>query len=329
MSTQQFIRKASLLVLKPDTTTGENFDSRLTRVLPSALDLSQMQFQFSTKNADEEGPTNCHVRVFNLSQTTVDALIKYNYSKLVLQAGYEGSYGVIFQGDIKQFRVGRLNSKDSFLDILAADGDLGYNYAVINTTLSAGQNSLAGKLKAIDESFKSYGITIGDNLAETGGVLPRGKVMFGMARTMMREAAETAGCTWSIQDGKIQIIPLDGYLPGEAVKLTSATGLIGVPEQTQLGIQCQCLLNPKIKIGGRIQIDNASIKQTLSQTPTPGFQLAYNQWSSVQNFANVSRDGFYRVYVAEHEGDTRGQEWYTNIIALAVDDSSKKVKPYG
>lgn len=326
---QQYIRKASLLVLKPDSTKGENFDNKTQQVLPAGLDLSEMHFQFKTSNADEEGPSNCFVRIFNLSETTVETLIKYNYSRLVLQAGYESSFGVIFDGDIKQFRVGRLNAKDTYLEILAADGDLGYSYAVVNTSLSAAQNTRANVIKATVNEFEKYGITLGDNLAETGGTLPRGKVLFGMARTFMRNAVETAGATWSIQNGRIQIIPLDSYLPGEAVKLTSATGMIDVPEATQLGVQVKCLLNPKIVIGGRVQIDNASIKQTIQQSAQPGFQLAFNQWASVQNFANVANDGFYRVYVAEHEGDTRGQPWWTNLTCLAIDNTSKNVKPYG
>jgi hypothetical protein len=32
--------------------------------------------------------------------------------------------------------------------------------------------------------------------------------------------------------------------------------------------------------------------------------------------------GLYRVLVAEHEGDSRGQPWYTDITALAVDPTA-------
>ena len=39
----------------------------------------------------------------------------------------------------------------------------------------------------------------------------------------------------------------------------------------------------------------------------------------------MSADGFYRVFVAEHEGDTRGQAWYTNLILLAVNPTTRKV----
>jgi hypothetical protein len=50
-------------------------------------------------------------------------------------------------------------------------------------------------------------------------------------------------------------------MPGEAVVLTSGTGLLGRPEQTEDSIEIVSLLNPLLKIGSRVQIDNASINQ--------------------------------------------------------------------
>jgi len=32
-----------------------------------------------------------------------------------------------------------------------------------------------------------------------------------------------------------------------------------------------------------------------------------------------TRDGFYRVYVVEYEGDIRGQPWYMTLTCLSVD----------
>lgn len=330
---RQFIRKASLVVLKQATSGGDNYDSRTTAVLPKALDLSEMHFQFRTNNWDEQGPDNCTIRVWNLSRETVQEIVRFNYSQVVLQAGYGAAFGIIFKGDIKQFRVGAVDAKDSYLDILAADGDLAYNFAVSNTTLSAEQNNTAGVRKAINEAVGQYGVSLAESTDpnDTGGIVEglRGKVLFGMTRAYLEDLASTQGATWSIQDGKIQMIPLDGYLPGEAVVLTSATGLIGIPEQTQSGIIARCLINPKIKIGGRVQIDNKSINQNLSQENVPGFQVPFNQWAGVQNFASVAADGMYRVYGCEAEGDTRGPAWYQELTMLAIDSSSKNVKPYG
>jgi hypothetical protein len=36
----------------------------------------------------------------------------------------------------------------------------------------------------------------------------------------------------------------------------------------------------------------------------------------------VADDGYYKIIVLEHEGDTRGNPWYSNIVCLAVDMSA-------
>lgn len=43
----------------------------------------------------------------------------------------------------------------------------------------------------------------------------------------------------------ITFIPLTGYLPGEVPVISPSTGLLGVPEETQNGIEFQTLLNQK------------------------------------------------------------------------------------
>ena len=319
MSDQQFGRKATLVVA--GGTAG--------------LDLSDMHFTFEVKNSDSEGPNTCAIRLFNLSADTVREITgrtPVEYTKLVLQAGYESSFGVIFDGTIKQFRRGRVNATDTYLDILAAASDLEYNFGVCNTTLAAGatQQQIA---EAITKEMKLLPGTIqpDSGLRVTGGALPRGKVLWGLGRAQLRNLAASMGSTWNIDNGKVNVTPLTGYLPGEAVVLSSTTGMVGIPEQTDQGIKVRCLLNPRIRIGGLVQIDQASVNKTFAQASAalPVGQLSYDKYAGLVNLADVTADGFYRCYVAEFTGDTRGQEWYTDIIGLAVDISSKTVQAYG
>jgi hypothetical protein len=312
---EQYLRKCSLLLV-----AGEK-----------ALDLSEMHIRFETKQEDEESPNNARIRVYNLSRETVSA-IQGEYSRVVLQAGYESSsFGVIFDGSIKQFRVGREDNKNTYLDILACDGDLAYNFATVNKSLAAGSTPQQ-RVAALIDAMKEKGLAKGEVIIPgTGGTLPRGKVLFGLARAGLRAQVQNFGATWSIQNGKINIVPLDEYLPGEAVVLTARTGLIGRPEQTQQGVYARCLINPRINVGGLVKIDNASINQTIQQKDFvfPGIQLPYNQRAGVQMLADISTDGIYRVYVAEFTGDTRGLPWWQDLVLLAVDPSTNKVKPYG
>jgi hypothetical protein len=306
-SDAQFIRRAGLVV-----SAGT-----------SGLDLSDFRFKFDVRNADVQSPNNASIRVYNLSTETV-AQIRGEFQDVTLLAGYQdGAYGVIFSGSIKQFRVGKENATTTFLDILAADGDIGYNFGIVNTSLAAESTS---PQERVDVVAGAMGMDLAQPLAGgTGGVLPRGKVLFGMARAKMAQQAANLGSSWSIQDGKIQILPFDGYLPGEAVVLNSLTGLVGIPEATDEGVRLRCLLNPRVRIGGLVQLNSREVNQTVQANPNAA-PIAYNQYAGLQLLATVSPgDGFYRAYVVEHEGDTRGQEWYTTITCLAVDIANQSV----
>lgn len=276
------------------------------------LDLSALHIQFEVKQWDIQTPNSAIIRVWNLKADTSKRIEK-EFTRVTLQAGYEGAdTGVIFDGTIVYIRRGRENATDTYLDIFAADGDAAYNFAVVNASLAAGSKP-EDRLKAITEAMEKYGVTQG--AVPEGGLggseLPRGKVMFGPARDQMRDLAESTLTTWSIQNGQVNVIERGGYLPDEAVVLNSKTGMIGLPTQTEDGINVRCLLNPKIKVAGRVQIDNASIQRATVSL----------QYTAINFFPSVTDDGFYRVIVVDHTGDNRGQDWYSDLTCVAVDDT--------
>jgi len=304
----QFGRKASLIVV-----AGEK-----------GIDLSSMRFTFTVEAADVQTPNNVRIRVYNLSDTTMKQVRK-EYQRVVLQAGYvNGNFGIIFDGTIKQIRIGRENGTDRYMDIIAADGDIAYNFGLVNTTMAAGSTPASQMQEIQRKAFEPHGVGLNPlpTADMTGGVLPRGKVLYGMGREYMRDLAATSGTSWSIQNGKVTVIPLTGYLPDEAVVLTSKTGLIGLPEQTDNGIYIKALLNPLFKVGTRVKIDNKSIEEMTINI----------QYTAINLPAHLQADGFYRILVVEHQGDTRGDPWYSNLVCLSIDPTtpaSRSVQKYG
>jgi hypothetical protein len=296
----QYLRTCSLIVSGKDQ---------------NGLDLSKLRIKFSVKRSDTMTPNVADIRVYNVEEQTA-ILIRKEFTKVVLQAGYESNYGVIFQGNIKQVIIGRESATDTFIDIIAGDGDRAYNFAVVNTTIAAGATQ-TDQVNAAVGAMTPQGVTaghIGDMPTEQ---LPRGKVMYGNARNYLRDVAQSTQKSWSIQDEKVTFVPVKSYLPGERVVLTSKTGMIGTPQQTNEGVNVKCLLNPMIKIGGRIQIDNASIAR---------FKINLSQPNSAANIpAPLTADGVYYVLVAEHTGDTRGVEWYTSMICLNIDVTTNPI----
>jgi hypothetical protein len=301
---QQFLRGAVLVVKNQDvglSLTGEE-------------GIDGLRIRFQTHQNDDESPNNATIRVYNLSNDTVKE-VRQEFDTVVLQAGYQNSVvGTIFSGTIKQFKTGKENATDSYLDILAADGDIGYNFGVTNATLPAGHTHLDVIKAAAKAMNLPFDLSAMPDLTGTQAIRP--KVLFGMARAALRDVARSTDATWSIQDGRVQLIPLDGFLPGEAVVLNSMTGMVGVPELTDQGVRVRCLLNPKIRVGGLVQLNNRDIAQLVQRDPKD--PTRFDAFRGIQILPNLNADGLYRVYVAEHVGDTRGQEWYSDLTCLAV-----------
>jgi hypothetical protein len=308
----QFLRFAQLLVTNESQQT--------------VTDLSGLRFRFEVRSSDLETPNTAVIRVYNASSKTVNTIINGGMGSglddganfVTLSAGYQnGNQGVIFQGDIKQFRFGKEGNVDTYLDILAGDGDQAYNESIVNQTLPKGTNDTQ-QLAAIAASMNIPVSPQAQGALTTGGILPRGKTLFGMSRIHMRDLADKNDCRWSIQNGVLTIIPNTGYLSGDIVNINTASGMIGAPEATDNGITVRCYLNPLIKIGQRVQINNADINQTIVKAQS------FPAYTSLFYPATTSNDGVYRVLVAEHIGDTRSNSWYTDLTCLSIDQSSSQ-----
>jgi hypothetical protein len=344
----QYLRKTSLIVYgNPPTPGGTGLAVPSAPATGSAnpaspasqqqgnqpgLELGALRVQFQVSAMDMDTPPTAFIRVFNPSQTTAKRFSK-EFQSVTLQAGYEsGNFGVIFQGTIIRVREGRLSNIDNFVDIMAGNLDAIYNFGFVNKSLAAG-SSYQNQADAVKQSINNSPVAQGEagalqqgiqygNIPSsfgTGGTLPRGKVLFGLGRDKLSDIASSTGTVWSIgPDGKINFHDLTGYLPGEAVVINSQTGMVGVPEATTQGIEVKCLLNPLIKPGTRIKLNNADLVTSSNQYPS-GFPA----YSDFQFFANTSTDGIYVAIVVEHEGDSRGHggDWLTKITALALDST--------
>jgi hypothetical protein len=298
---QEFGRKISLVV---------------TNSSGAITDFSQFRCVFNVQRGDTQTPNTCDVRIYNLSDNTINALGQPEGSTISLSAGYAGNFGLIFTGEIIQYRSGREDQLNTYLAITAADGDEAYNYARISYS---GPNQAGNILTNISQAFLQYGIQTGyipDFTARSES--PRRVVLSGSLHEVMRDFCATNRCTLSIQDGKLQVVYLTEYIPGNVTIISPTTGLIGVPEQTATGVEFRCLLNPNVKICTAVQIQGA-INQYRFQPQSQPAGVGQNYKTSLQNKLNSK--GFYYVMVANHSGDTRGNNWYTDVTCLSIDSS--------
>lgn len=299
--TDQYLRSASLIV---GDASG------------NAIDLSQMRIQFMVRNGSVQTLKQADISIFNLSDSTAKQ-IEDEFTQVQLQAGYGGNLSTIFNGTICWVYRGRLNATDSFVRIIAQDGDEAYNFAVVNQTLSAGWDP-STVYSALSQSLSPYGVTKGYT-SISGNPSPRGKVLFGMARDHLRCLADSQKAGWGIEDGALNVVPYATVMPGTVTVLNAQTGMIGVPEQTIQGLIVRCLLNPDIRSFGKLQIDNSAITSLTVKQQLTG--------SDVVVVPSKDWDGFYVAHCVTHQGDTRGNEWQTEAICIAVDGTAPAVGP--
>jgi hypothetical protein len=307
--TQYFLRKISFLVGKNNGT---------------AIDLSQMHLEFHVRKGIVGIPPILEIRVWNLSRDTVRQLMSNNngkaeFTQVSLQAGYQnGPFGTIFTGEVRYFRAGRASATDTYLDIYAAHHDQAWNYAIVNDAVPPG-SSPAEVAGLLNDAFGQFGVQ-NNNAAPTSTVAyPRGKVCFGKASDVAKNLAYNADSQWSIQDSNQQYLQRVNANSGTVTKVNSATGMIGIPVQTIYGIEVKMLLNPNIKYGNILQINNADIQTASLDLGLQGY--AQNSLNSL-GAEFLDADGFYKVIAGEYEGNTRGESWYLTAVCVNMDSST-------
>lgn len=284
-----------------------------------ALDLSELRVVFQTKRGDLQTPNSARIQVYNMNPDTV-ARIQKEFKRVRLLAGYDnGPFGLLFDGSLIQARYGRETATDTCLYLTCADGDRAYNFCTVSTTLAKGWTP-SDVITVCAKEMEKYGVKLGyvPPLPEVRG--PRGVTLFGMVKDILSEVAEQTNTYWSIQDGRLQFVPKDSYVPSQEIPvINSKSGMVGLPVQLRNAIQVRTLMRPDIKISQLIQLDNKSIQQyeyglSLEDQKQRGFIEIQNRLNG-----NARGEGFYYAMLIEHSGDSRGQPWYSDITAVAVD----------
>ena len=282
--------------------------------------LSNMRVTFDVKQFTTQSPNNATIRVYNLAKDHASDLQKQvnegaksgKQVPVVLDAGYEQNCNTIFRGDAIYARTGRENPTDTYIDFFCRDGDIGYNHGVINKTLPKGSTHRQ-QVDEILKVLKPFGIVEGSIQGLGSMKYPRAFTMFGMARDQLRRLAATIDATWSIQNGKLDIVPNDSDgKPGDAFVLNANTGLIGMPTETPNGIMVTALINPQFFVNGRVKIDEKSIQRG-------AFSL--NWAGDIQNSMLETlgtADGVYRILAIDWLGDTRGGPWYAYLTCIGA-----------
>jgi hypothetical protein len=274
-------------------TTYQLFDRRVALTVGGHR-VTDLRVQFKAEKTLKPEPSKLDVQVYNLSAAS-RAQMQSRGTPVLLEGGYAARVGLVFSGQsrtIDHVHTG----PDWVTHIQCGDGETAYATAFISSSFAPGTR-VSDVVVAIG---RALGLNPGNLLAaaaEAGaGDLQQyvqGHSVHGKAATELTRVLKAVGYGWTIQDGKLQLLRVGAAVPGEALLISPATGLIGSPEHgapQKAGkpsfLKVKSLLQPDVRPGARIQVQSQSTK------------------------------GLYRAINVRHSGDTHGGDWYTEVEAL-------------
>jgi len=249
------------------------------------------------------------IELFNLSADQAQSFIFGQGATVSLSAGYQaGPYGVIFQGTVYQAMYERPGVIDSKVTLMCYTGlaETVANFAVFRGDAMMTQSALVGKMckgAQVPIPIASDSQPNLDDLPQTK--YPRARPFFGDPHKFIDRVASANNMqSWYGFNG-LGISTMSDQNSVSTITYTSSTGILGVPQQTQDGVSLIVSLDPRLKVTvPPMQINIASsIVRQMQYTP-PGYRPI------------LDPNGLYLVNGLQFRGDSRGNMWETEIVAL-------------
>jgi hypothetical protein len=273
-----FKRGCSVTIAKP-----EGFFTQK----PNAVVVSELRVQFVVEKTIGSEPNMGDVTMTNLAeQSRGQVVAKPLYVRL--DAGYDGALERVFTGDLLWGRSTKVGA-DWETALQLRDGDRAFRFARVTRSYRGGVSAR----DAVVEAARAMGLTVKLSPAaerELGAQFASGLTLSGTASTELSRLLGPFGMSWSIQDGRLQVLRADELRADQAVVVSEDTGMIGVPE-----------LGPPLRRGGRPVV---LVKMQLYPRVTPGGKV---------RIESRTVRGTFKALRIIHTGDTHGESWETSV----------------
>lgn len=298
MTQRAFNRTASLTLSRPAVAAGRfgKFGSYF-QPAPNGIEISGgdvdkgLRFTFRVEKDLEPEPNYADIVIYNLPEQ-FRAEFQRKPVHVRLEAGYDGQTERVLVGDMR-WADQRKGSVDWETRLQVGDGDRAFRSARVGRSFKPG---VTGRT-AIAETLGAMGLNVGAALDTIDGIdreFAGGLTLSGKASGELTRLLKPHGATWSVQDGRFQVLRDRDVRTGVAAVLgDGGTPIIGAPEYgppSDKGkppvLTVTTLLYPSLTPGGLIRV-------------------------------NDTVTGLFKMIRIVHSGDTHGQDWYTTVEATA------------
>lgn len=247
------------------------------------------------------------ITIYNLAPNTETNII-YNATNVALSAGYLNQpYGQIFTGRIIQKIRGKEDDGVTyFLRLVCMDGDQQLQTNFCNMAMGEGQSEKQQAQLIARSATVPFEPKIDLDLSQNQQKSQRGKTVFGRPRDYFRSIALNNGAAFYADKGDIHITLLNTAPPNLVPELNFETGMIGIPHQTENGVEVRSLINPNFEIDNWLKLNNRNIiKQQITISED---QATFSPY--------LDLDGLYHIIGMIITGDTRGDQWYMDLTTV-------------
>lgn len=262
----------------------------------------QVTFDISKSTNNKNRTNSATIEVYNLSEESLKVL-DTDYPAAVFEAGYLGTGGPkrLFAGQVTNIST-RKSGTDIVTQITMGSGYVNLNHETLSDVVPPGNNVQDAIEKLRKAIGADRGVYNGTNL---NNEIIYGYPLSGTPKEMLDELAEKYQLDWQLDDGVLYVHDNDRAATEQfqlAYVISPFTGLIERPYRVsgdkrrskkdkvkKPGVQLKILLNPEIKAGDIIQIEEGLLK------------------------------GWYKVDSIRHTGSWRGDNWYTEIKGSSLE----------
>lgn len=252
----------------------------------------QFRVAFRMQRTIGQEINSSNVEIYGLNEDTRTKFLEPD-QVCRLEAGYKDNVEVLGIADITRAIV-RYEPPDIVTEIQLGDGAKALRDRKVNLSFEAG----ASAQRVLDRLAQELALGERATGVQVQGAYREGVSFSGTAKDALNRVTRRAGVIWSIQNGDLQISDRQLANQGRGVLLRPSTGLIRSPEPLQddeqeteqrrgAGYRLWSLLNPKLIPGDRVVVESKAV------------------------------EGTFRIDSVEHTGDTRGNDWTSEVEAYA------------
>lgn len=286
MSAANFDRKFELVLSKPTGFFGQSASNTVV--------IRDLKVRFKVDKTLDAKPNTATVEIFNLNPVST-AVFQKRPLHVRLSVGYarDAQLNRVIEGDMISAVPSR-SGPDSIMLLNLGSGERAFVEARTSAVFGKGVD----KRTLVKQIASDMGLSIPTSIESAKALLRQysdGISMKGSSQELLSKQLKGTGLQWSIQDDKLQILDSKDTLKGQVEVISPATGLLDSPvyaPSTAPGtppiLKCKLLLRPQIIPGVRVKVESKDFS------------------------------GFYKVLKVGHSGDTRENDWYTQIDAAPL-----------